>query len=227
MLSFKDLNKLYGTIYINSQMYLSNWKQKDFGVFQKKFSNIFNVYNAKKLSKVNVDKKKIKIGFLSPDLNKSHSITYFIKDLIKDLKQTKFETHGLSLLKSREHDETTEKLIPLFDYWTVLGEKTFKTITSITPNANTSSSITVGFTGVGITTTGVTGSATLNTSTMVADVTNDIFSMSTGDAAGLKVQYSGLGADASVYYGESSVDRLTFYIDDILMAYALSIYHQK
>lgn len=124
MISFKDLNKLYGTIYINSQMYLSNWKQKDFGVFQKKFSNIFNVYNAKKLSKVNVDKKKIKIGFLSPDLNKSHSITYFIKDLIKDLKQTKFETHGLSLVKINEHDETTDEFKDLFDKWSDLGEKT-------------------------------------------------------------------------------------------------------
>ena len=58
MISLKDLNKLYGKIYINSQMYLSNWEQKDFGEFQKKFSKIFNVYNAKKLSKVNIDKKK-------------------------------------------------------------------------------------------------------------------------------------------------------------------------
>ena len=44
----------------------------------------------KKLSKIDIDKKKIKVGFLSPDFNKSHSITYFIKNLIKDLKQTKF-----------------------------------------------------------------------------------------------------------------------------------------
>ena len=51
---------------------------------------------------------------------------------------------------------------------------------------------------------------------MTVDVTNNIFSMSSGDAAGLKVQYSGLGANATVYYGESSVDRLTFYVDDIL-----------
>ena len=43
-----------------------------------------------------------------------------------------------------------------------------------------------------------------------------IFSITSGDATGLKVQYSGLGANASVYYGESSVDRLTIYIDDIL-----------
>ena len=82
-------------------MYLSNWKQKDFGEFQKKFSKIFNVYNAKNLSKVDINKKKIKIGFLSPDFYKSHSITYFIKNLIKDLKQTKFETYGLSLLKKK------------------------------------------------------------------------------------------------------------------------------
>ena len=54
----KDLNKLFGTIYITSQMYLSNWKQKDFEEFQKKFSKIFNVYNAKKLSKVDINKKK-------------------------------------------------------------------------------------------------------------------------------------------------------------------------
>ena len=63
----------------------------------------------KNYQKFNIDKKKIKIGFLSPDFYKSHSITYFIKNLIKDLKQTKFETHGLSLLKINQHDETTEK----------------------------------------------------------------------------------------------------------------------
>ena len=102
IIKFKKLNKLFGTIYITSQMYLNNWNQKDFGEFQKKFSKIFNVYNAKKLSKIDIDKKKIKVGFLSPDFYKSHSITYFIKNLIKDLKQTKFETYGLSLLKIKE-----------------------------------------------------------------------------------------------------------------------------
>ena len=136
MISLKDLNKLYGKIYINSQMYLSNWEQKDFGEFQKKFSKIFNVYNAKKLSKVNIDKKKIKIGFLSPDFYKSHSITYFIKNLIKDLKQTKFETHGLSLTEIKEHDETTEEFKDLFDNWSDLGEKTNQETINIVQNLN-------------------------------------------------------------------------------------------
>ena len=124
ILSYNDLNKLYRIIYINSQMYLSNWKQNDFEKFQKKFSKIFKIYNANNLSKVNVNKEKIKIGFLSPDFYKSHSITYFIKNLIKDLKQTKFETHGLSLIKVKEHDETTDELKDLFDNWSDLGEKT-------------------------------------------------------------------------------------------------------
>ena len=37
---------------------------------------------------------------------------------------------------------------------TVLGSKTFKTVTSVTPSSNSTGSITVGTTGVGITTTG-------------------------------------------------------------------------
>ena len=132
ILSFNELNKLFGRIYINTQMYLSDWKQNDFEKFQKKFSKIFKIYNAKNISKVNVNKEKIKIGFLSPDFYKSHSITYFIKNLIKDFKQTKFETHGLSLIKTEEHDETTEVLKDLFDNWSDLGEKTEQeTITTI------------------------------------------------------------------------------------------------
>ena len=132
ILSFNELNKLFGRIYINTQMYLSDWKQNDFEKFQKKFSKIFKIYNAKNISKVNVNKEKIKIGFLSPDFYKSHSITYFIKNLIKDFKQTKFETHGLSLIKTEEHDETTEVLKDLFDNWSDLAEKTEQeTITTI------------------------------------------------------------------------------------------------
>ena len=99
---------------------------------------------------------------------------------------------------------------------TVLGLKTFKTISSITPSANTTGNITMGFTGAGITTAGVTGSATLDSTTMSADVTNKMFTMAYGNAAGLKVKYSGLGADASVFYGQSLLDKFTSYISTAL-----------
>ena len=136
MLGFNDLNKLLGTIYICSQMYLSNWKQNDFEKFQKKFSKIFKNYNVNDLSRVNVNKEKIKIGFLSPDFYKSHSITYFIKNLIKDLKQTKFETYGLSLIKIEQHDETTDELKDLFDNWRDLGEKSDQDTVNIIQKLN-------------------------------------------------------------------------------------------
>ena len=131
VISIKGLDKLYGSILISSQMYLNNWSQKDFGEFQKEFSKIFNVYDAKEITKVDIEKGKIKVGFLSPDFYKDHSITYFIKSLLKDLKQTEFETFGLSLLKENQHDESTDKLLPLFDNWSVLGEKTDQEIINI------------------------------------------------------------------------------------------------
>ena len=131
IISIKGLDKMFGTILISTQMYLNEWSQKDFIEFQKEFSKLFNVYNAKKISKVNIDKKEIKVAFLSPDFFKDHSITYFIKNLLKDLKKTKFETHGISLLKDKEHDDTTEKLKILFDNWVVVGDKTDQEIVDI------------------------------------------------------------------------------------------------
>ena len=98
----------------------------------------------------------------------------------------------------------------------VLGSKTFKTITSITPSANTAGSITMGFTGAGITTTGVTGSATLDNVSMRADTTNSTFTITSGNAAGLKVKYSGLGADATIYYGQSLIEKLTSFLSSVL-----------
>lgn len=131
IISIKGLDKMFGTILITSQMYVNNWVQKDFMEFQKEFSKLFSIYDVKKLSKIDMNKKQIKVAFLSPDYHKAHSVTYFIKNLLKDLKHTKFETHGLSLLKEQEHDESTDELIPLFNNWVELGEKTDQEIIDI------------------------------------------------------------------------------------------------
>ena len=61
---------------------------------------------------------------------------------------------------------------------TVLGSKTFKTISSITPSADTTGNVTMGVTGAFETTTGVDGSATLDSVAMIADVTNNFFTIS-------------------------------------------------
>ena len=136
IISLKELNKIYGSSYITSHMYLSNWKQKNFAEFQKKFSNLFRVLDSKKPLKIDVSKKNVKIGFLSPDFKQCHSITYFIEDLIRNLKQTKFETFGLSLLKTKQHDETTNKFSTLFDNWVDLGDKSDQEIIDTIQNIN-------------------------------------------------------------------------------------------
>lgn len=99
---------------------------------------------------------------------------------------------------------------------TTFGSKTFKTITSITPTSNTNSSIKIGTTSNGITTAGVTGSATFQNITMSADPDNKTFTVTSGDGAGIKVKYSGLGSDATVYYGQSMIEKISSYLTDIL-----------
>ena len=113
-------------------------------------------------------------------------------------------------------NEITEVITGPVANATVLGSKTFQTISSITPSSNLSGSITVGTTGGGITTTGVTGSATLDSVSMVSDASNNLFTITSGNAAGLKVQYSGAGADATIYYGQSLIEKLSSYINDVL-----------
>ena len=46
--------------------------------------------------------------------------------------------------------------------------------------------------------------------------TNKTFTISSGNAAGLKVKYSGLGADATIYYGQSLIEKLTSFLTDTL-----------
>ena len=99
---------------------------------------------------------------------------------------------------------------------TAFGSKTFKTITSITPTSNTNSSIKIGTTSNGITTAGVTGSATFQSITMSADPDNKTFTITSGDGAGIKVKYSGLGSDATVYFGQSMIEKISAYLTDIL-----------
>ena len=68
ILKSNGLNKLFGTSYITSQMYLSNWKQINFAKFQKKYSSIFDSLPSKKLDKIDMNKKK-KLGFVLLTLN--------------------------------------------------------------------------------------------------------------------------------------------------------------
>ena len=51
---------------------------------------------------------------------------------------------------------------------------------------------------------------------MTADIENNIFTSISGNSIGIKVKYTGSGANATIYYGDSFIDRMTNYIDEIL-----------
>ena len=97
-----------------------------------------------------------------------------------------------------------------------LGSKTFKTITSITPTSNTSGSVKIGTSTNGITTSGITGAATLDGVSMSADSTNQTFTSISGNAAGLKVKYSGVGENATIFYGQSLIEKFTDFLSNTL-----------
>ena len=71
-------------------------------------SSYFNFNNSKN--------NKIKIGFLSSDF-KTHSISFFLKGLLLNLDQDKFEINLISNLKRSHYDTTTDKLRLLSKNW--------------------------------------------------------------------------------------------------------------
>ena len=94
------------------------WKQKDIFNITKKSSKFFKKLHVKKLNKVeNLEKQKINLGFVSCDLQKDHSITYFLNDTIKYLDKTKFKIFIFSLNKKNENDSSQNKLRLLADEW--------------------------------------------------------------------------------------------------------------
>ena len=60
--------------------------------------------------------QKIKLGFFSSDFKK-HSVSYFIKDLIKNIDKNDFELSAFSNLDIFHHDELTNEFKKIFDNW--------------------------------------------------------------------------------------------------------------
>ena len=111
------LNQNYVSIwssFLASFNYHYNFNQKQYLDFCKKFDQIpkIKVDDFKK----DYQNKKIRIGFLSSDF-KSHSVSFFIEDLILKMSKKDFELNALSNLDENEHDDMTLRLKSSFDNW--------------------------------------------------------------------------------------------------------------
>ena len=109
--SFKDWSSY---IYIQNFDYL--WDQEKFLEKSKLFSQKIPGYN---LEKINIDKniktRKIKIGFISSDFVDRHSVSYFLKSLLKNINKSKFELFAFS--NQDIGDDKDSELKNYFDYW--------------------------------------------------------------------------------------------------------------
>ena len=104
--------------YLASMNYPSNINQKDYYKECIKLGEKFEKYS--KFSTYNDNtslNKKAKIGFLSGDF-RSHSVNFFLQDVIKKIDKEKFYTIGLSNLELKKHHEVITKFYQnQFDEW--------------------------------------------------------------------------------------------------------------
>ncbi len=101
--------------YIYTSNFDSSWDQERIYHTAKKFINNIPLYNLDnlKLDK-NIKSRKIRLGFLSSDIYSGHSITYFLRGLIKNINKNEFEIFAISNSKK---NEATNEYKNLFNDW--------------------------------------------------------------------------------------------------------------
>jgi len=99
-----DISTICSYIYYNC--FTNNWSQNDFFNNTKLIENNTTNYDDQNLTKIlNLKKNKIKIAFLSSDIKSGHSITYFLKTVLKNYDKEKFEI--CLYLNNKIEDEVT------------------------------------------------------------------------------------------------------------------------
>ncbi len=94
--------------------YDRDWKQSDFFNYGKFLDENLKKIPPNKLVKLlDVSNLKIRIGFLSADIHKGHSITYFLKTIISNYDKKKFEI--TLILNSPKEDHLTKDFKDLVD----------------------------------------------------------------------------------------------------------------
>jgi len=103
-----DLNLSRFALWIFFNNYKKNWAQTDFLKYSKLFADKIENFNPSDLVELNKKKNsKIRIGFLSSEILKKHSITYFLETILKNYNKDKFEIY-LYLDNEIEDENTNE-----------------------------------------------------------------------------------------------------------------------
>ena len=106
LINNKCANPRVLTSYIYRNCFSYKWKQEDFFSYGKILNENLKKYPKEKLIDIKNNKnKKIRLAFLSSDIQKNHSITYFLKTVLKNYDKDKFDVS--LIFNSNENDPTS------------------------------------------------------------------------------------------------------------------------
>ena len=98
--------------------YFYEWSQENHYEEARSNSIFFSKLRTKNLEKINYNRqKKISLGFLSNDLEKNHSITFFLTDVLKNINKEKFDVHIFSFAQENLDDNSQTELKKLDVSW--------------------------------------------------------------------------------------------------------------
>ena len=111
----KDITMSMFCSWIFFNNYKNIWTQQDYLNYSKLIEKYLPRIPQEKLSNFSEAKnKKIKIGFLSSDINKSHSITFFLKSVLNSYDKSSYEIY--LILNNDKEDIGTENFKKLVDH---------------------------------------------------------------------------------------------------------------
>ena len=103
-----DLDLSRFAFWIFSNNYKKNWTQADFLKYSKLFADKIKNFIPSDMVELNREKnKKIRLGFISSEILKKHSITYFLETIFKNYYKDKFEIY--LFLDNEIEDENTNE----------------------------------------------------------------------------------------------------------------------
>jgi protein O-GlcNAc transferase len=112
----KNLSLKSLVLLIFNNNFKNDWKQSDFFYHSKLLEEYivdYSKYKLTNLKKINKNKNKIKIGFLSADIKNYHSVTYFFKTVLNNYDKDMYEI--ILILNQSKEDENTKEFIGLVD----------------------------------------------------------------------------------------------------------------
>ena len=118
VLDSKNSSKsLRGQSLFMKNYYFDN-SQKDYLVYAKNNSKYYSKLQVKNVNEIqNLKNDKINLGFVSCDILRNHSTTFFLKDTIRYLDKSKFKIFIFSIAKKDYDDASQNELRNIADEW--------------------------------------------------------------------------------------------------------------